>query len=136
MYFYNLVLFQALPYLELEVYSKQCKTSPRYIQNPAIIRIVYSGIIHSYSSILRTFCYPCICCMLEILEYPETIRNCIQTHIQNPVILTIIAKPSVTLGIQNHCPLKILQYSEPWCISNTIHMLSPIKDFKWSILRT
>ena len=39
--------------------------------------------------------------MFTILEYSEPFYNCIQTHIQNPVIFTKKGKPFVTLEIQN-----------------------------------
>ena len=39
--FTTLPFSQALPYLELEAYSKPCEALPRGIQNPPIVRTVY-----------------------------------------------------------------------------------------------
>ena len=49
---------RALAYLLLDAYSKPCQTSKmmRHIENPGIVRTVYSGIfrdIQQYSTILR-----------------------------------------------------------------------------------
>ena len=57
--------------LRTEAYSKPCETLTRHIQNPAIIRTVYSGIIQPYSDIFKIF---------VTLAYAET------WHIQNPGI--------------------------------------------------
>ena len=51
-----------------------------------------------------------------ILKYSESFRNCVLTQTQNPAIFTKISKPCVTLEIQNHRILTILEYSEPWHI--------------------
>ena len=39
---------------------KPCETSPRHIQNSAIVRIVLLGIIQPYSGMFRTLSNPCI----------------------------------------------------------------------------
>ena len=70
---YNLVILQALAYLESEAYSKPCGNLSRYIQNPAIVRTVYSGVIQPYSE-------PCI-----TLLYAET------WHVWNPVIFRTLS---------------------------------------------
>ena len=46
----------ALTYLEPEAYSNHHETSPRNIQNLAIVRTVYSGIIQPYPGMFRTLC--------------------------------------------------------------------------------
>ena len=70
---HNLVILQALPYLEREAYSKPCENLSRYIQNPAIVRTVYSGVIQPYSE-------PCV-----TLSYAET------WHVWNPVIFRTLS---------------------------------------------
>ena len=57
---HRLAKFRALAYLEPEAYSKPCETLTGHIQNPAIVRTVYSGIIQPYSDIFRTLCNACI----------------------------------------------------------------------------
>ena len=76
--FTNLLFSQALPYVELETYSKPCETSKRDIQNPAMVIIVYSGIIQPYSGICRTLCNFCICSNLTCW---------LSWNIQNPSII-------------------------------------------------
>ena len=115
----------------------------RHIQNLAIVRTVYSGIIQAYSGIFRSKCYACMCnaCkayklgIFRILEYLERFHNCISTHIQNPAIFTKIGKRFVTLEIQNTGILTILEYSEPWHIWNPTHIQNPLKDLRWSVMR-
>ena len=48
---------------------KPCETSPRSIQNPAIVRIVYSGIIQPYSGIFRALSNPFICSNLACWQF-------------------------------------------------------------------
>ena len=74
----TLAIFPVLAYLGLETYSKPCETFTRHMQNPAIVRTVYSGIIQSYSDIFRTFCNACKCKNLVYLE---------SWNIQNPSII-------------------------------------------------
>ena len=71
--------------------------------------------------------------ILAILEYLEPFHNYIQTHIQNPAILTGIGRPSVTMEIENPGTLSILEYSEAWHTSNLTHFQNPAKDLRWSI---
>ena len=49
-------------------YSKPCETLTRHIQNPAIVRIVYSDISKAYSGIFRTLSDACICRSLAYSE--------------------------------------------------------------------
>ena len=70
---HNLAILQALPYLETEAYSKPCENLSRYIQIPAIVRTVYSGVIQPYSE-------PCV-----MLSYAET------WHVWNPVIFRALS---------------------------------------------
>ena len=65
---HNLAIFQALAHLESEAYSKPCETFIKHIQNPAIVRIVHSGIIQSYRGIFKILCNPRICRNLAYLE--------------------------------------------------------------------
>ena len=46
----------------------------KYIQNPSIVRTVYSSIIQPFSGIFRTLCSPCICENLAYFE-PWNIQN-------------------------------------------------------------
>ena len=78
MHLLNFVIVQALAYLEPEALSKSCETLTRHIQNPAIVRTVYSGIILPYSDIFRTWRNACICKNLTYLE---------SWYIQNPYII-------------------------------------------------
>ena len=50
-------------------------------------------------------------------------------------IFTEIGKPCVTMEIQNHDILAILEYSEPWNIYNLTHIQNPLKDLIWTVLR-
>ena len=68
LHIHNLSIFWALPYLESQAYSKFCETLIRHIQNPAIVRRVYSGIIQPLSGIFRTFSEACIWRNLEYWE--------------------------------------------------------------------
>ena len=73
-----LSVFRTLAYLELEAYSKHSETLKRHLQNSTIVKTVYSGIIQSYSGIIRTLCNACICRNLAFLElwnihYPSII---------------------------------------------------------------
>ena len=51
--------------------------------------------------------------IFETLEYSELFYNCIPTNTQNPIIITKMGKPCVTLEIQNPDTVAILEYSEP-----------------------
>ena len=66
--FTTLPYLKTLAYLEPEACSKPCETLTRHIQNPAIARNVYSGIIQPYSGIFRTLCNACICRNLTYSE--------------------------------------------------------------------
>ena len=61
-------IFQALTYLEPEVYSKACQNLIRHTQNPTIVRTFHSGIIQPYAGIFRTLCNTCICRNLAYSE--------------------------------------------------------------------
>ena len=112
---HNLAIFRALAYLELEAYSKPFETLTRNIQNPGIVRTVYSGIFrHIQNLVWRLHMQkPGVC---GSLEYSEPFYNSIPTHIQNFVIFTKIGKPCVILEIQNPGILTIIEYSDPWQI--------------------
>ena len=76
-----LSIFRPLAYLELEAYLKHSETLKRHLQNSTIVKTVYSGIIQSYSGIIRTLCNACICRNLAFLElwniyYPSIIASC------------------------------------------------------------
>ena len=105
----SLAYLHALPYLEPEIYSKSCVSLLRHIENPAIVRTVYSGITQPYSKPCKTL-HMQQPGMLAILEYSELFYNCIQMHIENPVIFAKIDKPSLALGIQNPGKLAILEH--------------------------
>ena len=53
---------------------KTHKTWTGYIENPAIVRTVYSGTIQSYSYVFGTLCNADI---WNICQYPEPFHNCI-----------------------------------------------------------
>ena len=57
---FKILPFQALEYSELKAYSKPSETFTRYIQNPAIVKTVYPGIIreHSETCITRVYADP------------------------------------------------------------------------------
>ena len=55
-----------------EGYSKSCETLIRHLQNPAIVRTVYSSIVQSYLGILETLCNTCICRNLAYSEFWNT----------------------------------------------------------------
>ena len=48
-YIHNVVMFQALAYLEPEAHWKPCETFTRLIQILSIVRAAYLSIIHPYS---------------------------------------------------------------------------------------
>ena len=68
LHIHNFSIFRSLAYLESQAYSKFCETLSRHIQNPAIVRRVYSGINQPFSGIFRTFCQTCIWRNLEYWE--------------------------------------------------------------------
>ena len=68
LHIHNLAIFRALECLETKAYSKLCETLTGYIQNPAIVRIVYSGVIQSYSDIFRPLNNTCMCRNLAYSE--------------------------------------------------------------------
>ena len=78
LHIHNLAVFWALVYLEPETFSKPCETLTRHVQNLAIARTIYSGIIQPYSGILWTLCNLHICRNFAYLEFQ---------NIQNPSII-------------------------------------------------
>ena len=73
-----LAIFRALTYLELEAYSKPFQALTRHIQNPVMVRTVYSGIILPCPCIFTTLCNSSIC---RNPAYSES------WNIQNPSII-------------------------------------------------
>ena len=74
LYNQNPAIFWALAYLKPEACSKPYKTLTSQVHDPAIVWIVYSGIIQTYSGIFRTL----------TVEYAET------WHIRNSGIFRIL----------------------------------------------
>ena len=83
----------------------------RHIQNPAIVRKVYSSITQPYSG---TFITLCNTFKYKNLTYSQSWDT------QSPfitgsrrILKTLRYKPCVTLEVQNTGILKVLEYSEP-----------------------
>ena len=87
---YNLAIFWALAYLELQAYLKTYETLTRHIQNPSIEHSVIFRHIQNLVQHLHTQKLS----IIEILAYSERFHNCILKHIQNPVISTETCKYS------------------------------------------
>ena len=83
----------------------------RQIQNPAIVRKVYSSITQPYSGTFITLCNTFKYKNLTYLQSWDTQSPLITGS--RRILKTLPYKPCVTLEVQNTGMLKVLEYSEP-----------------------